>query len=165
MSTLSARLVVKASADLQPDAPYSLAIGHVLENATGGRGWKQGTGSGQVDRVYQVNGSLSSAATDSYNLLAAGSLTDVLGQAIDADELKALVLKCETGDIALGAPASNFLGIFNAANDAILLTAGQSVAFDLGATGIDVTTNASFDVAETSGAAAATYSLWLIVAQ
>lgn len=165
MSTLSARLMVKATADLQPDAPYSQAIGHVLENATGGRGWKQGTGSGQVDRVYQVSGSLSSGATDSYDLLAAGGLTDVLNQAIDADELKALVLKCETGTIEMTGDPTNPIGIFKAGGDGINLAAGSSVAFDMGAAGMDVTTDSKFDITEATSAGPATYSLWLICAQ
>jgi hypothetical protein len=165
MSTLSARLHIEARADLTPAAPYAQSVGHTLENETGGAGWRNGTGSGQVDRVYMVSGSLSSGATDAYNLLAAGALTDVLGQAIDADELKGIVLKCDTGSIEMTAAASNGIGLFKAASDGINIPTGATVAWSLGAGGLDVTTDASFNVTEATSGAAATYTLWLIVAQ
>lgn len=165
MSTLSARLHILASADLTPAAPQSKPIGHKIENANGGQGWRNGTGSGQVDRVYHISGSLSSGATDAYDLLAAGSLTDILNQAIDADELKGLVLKCVTGAIEMTANATNGIGLFKAASDGINLSAGDTVAFSLGAAGLDVTTDSKFNITEATSGAAATYELWLIVAQ
>ena len=165
MSTVSARLHIVGRADLQPAAPFSQSIGHKLENATGGEGWRNGTASGQVDRVYMVSGSLSSGATDAYNLLAAGSLTDALGQAIDADELKALILRCDTGTIEMSGDATNPIGIFKAGSDGINLTTGATVGFSYGAAGLDVTTDSKFNVTEATSGAAATYTLWLIVAQ
>jgi len=165
MSTVSARFHIVGRADLQPASPFSQSIGHTLENVTGGEGWRNGTASGQVDRVYMVEGSLSSGATDAYDLLAAGSLTDALGQAIDADELKALILRCDTGMIEMTANATNGIGIFKAASDGINLTTGATVGFSYGAAGLDVTTDSKFNVTEATSGAAATYTLWLIVAQ
>jgi hypothetical protein len=161
MSTLAARLVINALADLQPAAPFAQDIGHRVEYANG---WKQGTASGQVDRVYMVSGSLSASATDSYDLLAAGSLTDVLGQAIDADELKGFVLRCDTGTIECTGEATNPIGIFKAGGDGFNLSTGAIAAFSYGAAGIDVTTDSKFDITEAVGSTA-TYTLWLIVAQ
>lgn len=167
MSTLTARLEIKAAADLTPAAPHSQPVGHTLENATGGRGWRNGTGSGQVDRVWLQNGTLAAGATDSYDLLAAGSLTDVLGQAIDADELKGLVIRCATGQITLEAPGANGLGLFKAAGDGVTLSAGHTLAVDFGGAGLDVTTGSRFDVDDSGGVGStgSTYSLWLTVAQ
>jgi|DEB0MinimDraft_10_1074344.scaffolds.fasta_scaffold01141_9 hypothetical protein len=164
MSTVAARLHINAAADLTPATPHSKPIGHNLENATGGQGWRNGTASGQVDRVLRENYTLGASATDSFNLLAAGSLTDMIGQAIDADELKGLVIKCTSGEVTLEAPASNGLGFFKAAQDGIVLASGQTLALDLGAAGLDVTTNASFDVTD-SGGAGSNYELWLVLAQ
>jgi hypothetical protein len=165
MSTVSARFHIVGRADLQPASPFSQSIGHTLENVTGGEGWRNGTASGQVDRVYMVSGSLGSGATDAYDLLAAGSLTDALGQAIDADELKALILRCDTGAIEMTANATNGIGLFKAASDGINLGAGNTAGFSFGAAGLDVTTDSKFNITEATSGAAATYTLWLIVAQ
>ena len=89
----------------------------------------------------------------------------MLGQTIDADELKSLVLKVTAGAIKLEAPAANFIGIFADASDVILLANGTTIAFDWGAAGLTLGANASFDITETTGAATASYELWLVVAQ
>lgn len=167
-TTASALLQILAHAELKADDSADPGAGGTLtmevNNGTGGRRWSQGTGSGQVDRPYMRTRSMTSGQTHSYNLLAAGSLTDALGQTIDGDELKGLVLKCLTGTIAMEAPASAFLGIFSDATDLINLSAGQAVAFDFGATGLDITSAASFDIVE-KAASTATYELWLVLAQ
>ena len=160
----SAVLHILASASVKSTSPHLGDITETLENTTGGTRWTDGTGSGQVDRAYRVTGSLGSGATNSYNLLAAGALLDVFGQAIDGDELKGMVIKVTSGTIALEAPAANFLGIFADATDLINLANGMTIAFDFGSTGLDITTNASFDIVE-KAASTATYELWLILAQ
>lgn len=164
MSTLSARLHLKANADLQPDAPFSQTVGHTLENETGGRGWRNGQASGQVDRVYLEENTFSSGGSKTYNLLAAGSLTDVLGQAIDADELKGFMVKCTDGEIAIDGGGAGGLDLFEDNNHGVVIQSGMSVAFDLGKGGLDVTTNDQFKIAE-NASAAASYTVWLIVAQ
>jgi len=164
MSTANARLHIDARGDLTPASPHGNPIAHNLENATGGRGWRNGTGSGQIDRILLGSFTLGAAATDNYNLLAAGSLTDVLGQAIDADELKGFVVKCTSGEITLEAPASNGLAFFKAASDGVVLSNGHTLGVDFGAGGLDVTTDSKFDVTD-SGGAGSTYTLWAIVAQ
>ena len=73
MTTLSARLHIEARGDLQADAPHSQTVGHTLENATGGRGWRNGTGSGEVDRIFLESNSFTSGQNKTYNLLAAGT--------------------------------------------------------------------------------------------
>lgn len=165
MSTLSARLHIKAAADLLPAAPHTKPVGHSIENAAGGQGWRNGQASGQVDRVLLANGSLSSGGTTAYDLLAAGSLTDVLGQAIDADELKGIVIKCLTGNIEVTGDATNPIGFFKAGSDGINIPTGATFAMDFGDAGLDVTTDSKFSVTESTSAAAATYQIWLVVAQ
>jgi hypothetical protein len=112
MTTLSARLQITAQADLTPDAPHSQTIGHALENAPSGRGWRQGTGSGEVDRVYLETNTLSSGTFKLYDLALAGGLEDVLGQTIDADELKGLCIKCTAGQVTLDGHATNSINFF-----------------------------------------------------
>lgn len=164
MSTLSARLKIEAHADLEPAAPHSQTIGHALDNAPGGRGWRQGTGSGEADRVYLETNTLSSAASKVYDLSGAGGLQDVLGQAIDADELKALVIKCTSGQVTFDGHATGSIDFFEDNNHGVVLSAGQSLGVDFGAGGLDVTTHSNFRVTET-GSTSSTYSLWFIVAQ
>jgi len=88
----------------------------------------------------------------------------VLGQTIDADELKGLCIKCTAGQVTLDGHATNSIDFFEDNNHGIVLSSGMSFAVDLGAAGLDVTTNSSFRVAE-NASAAASYTVWLIVAQ
>lgn len=167
---LAALLTIVATADLASDPAADPGgtgtVRQTVENNTNGRRWTQGTASGQADRVYKKLGSLAGSGSDSFNLLAAGSLTDILGQSIDADELKAIAVKCKTGEITFKATATNGISLFTAASEGLKLSAGQMVGVDLGDAGIDVTTNAQFEIAEAgSPAAAATYEVWALVAQ
>ena len=164
MSTLSARLQITALADLAPDAPHSQTIGHTVENAPGGRGWRQGTGSGEVDRVYLETNTLESGAAKVYDLGLSGGLKDVLGQTIDADELKGLAITCTAGGVAFDGWASNSIDFFEDNNHGVILSAGQSLAVDFGPDGLDVTTDSNFRITE-NASTSSTYTLWLIVAQ
>ena len=164
-TSLSALLHIEAKAAVTATSPHTGDVREDLENATGGTRWTQGTASGQVGKCYRKTGSLAAGATDSFNLLAAGALEDVYGQTIDADELKGLVIKCTSGAIKLDAPAANFLPIFADASDVIKIQNGCTVAFDWGAAGLSLGSDAKFDIVETSGAATATYELWLVVAE
>jgi len=168
MATVAARLLILAEGETIPapadDPGAGGAVTQDLTNQTGGRRWTDGTASGQVDRVYKRVRTMTSGETQSYDLAAAGSLTDALGRAIDADELKGLVLKCTSGSIALEAPASAFLPIFSDATDLILLGSGQTLAMDFGAAGLDVTSGSKFDIIE-KAASTAGYELELFIAQ
>jgi hypothetical protein len=164
MSTLSARLQIAGLADLEPVAPHSQTIGHTLENAPGGRGWRQGTGSGEVDRVYLETNTLSSGSSKVYDLSGVGGLQDVLGQDIDADELKGLVIQCTAGQVTFDGHATGSLDFFEDNNHGVVLSAGQTMGVDFGAGGLDVTTHSNCRVTET-GSTSSTYNLWLIVAQ
>lgn len=160
-SSLSASLIIRAQAELVPSSPAAGAVLAELANATGGTFWTPGQGSGQIDRVYLASVSLTSGQTVNYNTLAAGSLLDALGQAIDLDELKGLVVKCTSGSIKIDAPAANFIGIFADASDLIRLSSGQTIAFDFGAGGLDVTTNSKWDIVETASSTASyTIMFW-----
>jgi len=163
-TSLGVSLRIIAQADLTPSSPITGAILAKLENATGGRFWTQGTSTGNADRVYLADVTLTSGQTVNYNTLAAGSLTDIAGQAIDLDELKGLIVLCNTGAIKIDAPAANFIGIFADANGAIKLGAGNCAAFDLGAGGLNVATDSKWDITETASAAA-TYSIMFWGAQ
>ncbi len=134
-----------------------------VENVAGGERWTHGAGSGQIGKAYRKSGTLGVSATDAFNLLAAGALTDVYGQTIDADELKAIVVRCVTGSIRFLATAGTPLGCFGAAGDYLTLAAGHTLGLSFGATGLDVTTNSLFSI--TDGGAGSTYELELIVAE
>jgi len=168
MATVAARLLILAEGEANPtptdDPGAGGSVSLDLNNSPGGTRWTDGQASGEVDRVYRRVRTMTSGETQSYDLLAAGGLTDVLGRTIDADELKGLVLKCTSGSIALEAPASAFLPIFSDASDLILLAAGQTLAMDFGAAGLDVTSGSKFDIIEKAASTAA-YELWLCVAQ
>lgn len=159
MSTsLAVSLRIVAQADLTPSSPITGAILARLENATGGRYWTQGTGTGNASQCYLADVTLSSGQTVNYNTLAAGALLDTGGATVDLDELKGLIVLCNTGAIKIDATAANFIGIFADASDLIKIGAGQCVAFDFGPGGLDVTTNSKWDIVETASAAA-TYSI------
>ncbi len=164
-TTLSVSLGISALADYTATTPHEGAVTEKLLNNTGGRQWTNGIASGQADRVYRKTGTLAAAATDSFNTLAAGALLDVYGQGIDLDELKGLVIKCTSGSIKLDAPAANFIGIFADASDLIKVPLDCTMAFDFGASGLDVTTNSKFDVVDLAGGAGSTYELMFWGAQ
>ena len=162
MPIASARLVISLRGEIAPLATRDGIVGRTLENGSGGARWTNGQASGMVDVVYQKDGTLAAAVTDSYNVVGAGGLSDLLGGAINLKQLKALVLICNTGSIKLVAPAANALSIFGAATHFFNLTAGQMIALDLGVLGITVSTNGKFDITDTFGGAGSTYSLEFI---
>lgn len=157
-TSLAVSLRIIAQADLTPSSPLAGAILAKLENATGGRFWTQGTGTGNASQCYLADVTMTASQTVSYNTLAAGALVDTGGATIDLDKLKGMVILCNTGAIKIDAPATNFIGIFADASDVIKLGAGNCIAFDFGPGGLDVTTNSKWDIVETASAAA-TYSI------
>tara|TARA_R110000823_G_scaffold35078_2_gene97061 strand:+ start:216 stop:737 length:522 start_codon:yes stop_codon:yes gene_type:complete len=167
-AVLDASLVFEEVADpaINPGAVMD-ATGTVAA-ATGGRRWTTGTGTGKIGAAYRRLRTVASGATDSYDLLAAGSLLSPLGEAIDLDELKGLALRVTSGSIKFQKPGSNGLALFTSNNHGLLLsaTAGlRAIVLDLGPDGLDVTVNSKFDIVEATGAATATYELALIGAE
>jgi len=158
-SVTSARLVISLQGVATAASPLTGETSRTLENGSGGARWTDGQASGMVDRVYERDGTLTAAAVDTYDVLAAGGLKDLQGRAIDLDELKAFTLVCVTGSIKLLAPATNFLPLFGATGDFINLTAGQTQAFDFGAAGLSLGTSGKFNVVDTAGGSGSTYSL------
>jgi|TARA_Y100000034_G_scaffold119215_1_gene160755 hypothetical protein len=155
MTTASARLVVDLASAMEPDAPLSGPIRGNLNNANKGTAWTDGGGSGQIEQAFEQNYTIGAAATQAFNTLAAGALTDLAGDTVDLDELKYLVIKVNTGTVELTAPGANFIGLFKAAADALVLPVG-TYAFDLGAAGIDVTVNSLFNLVDTGAGSTVT---------
>jgi len=84
MSTSLATLVqIRALAELSPASPLTGAVkGEILaEQRT-----TNGQGSGQADRAYFASRSLSASATHTYNVLAAGSLTEAAQAVVKASK-------------------------------------------------------------------------------
>jgi len=163
----TAKLTIRHEMISPPDSPLE-GPGNkgIVTNNSNGRSWIGGTSSGEADRNYFVEGALGAGGADNYDLLAAGSLTDIQARAIDADELKAITVKCLTGDIKIGATATNGIGIFSAASEGVILSAGQTVSFDLGSDGISVEVDSKFTISEVGApSAAATYELAMTIAQ
>ena len=165
---LNARLVFEEVADPAVAPGVSASAQGTVEASTGGRRWSNGAGSGQIGAAYRRLRTVASGATDSYDLLAAGSLVSPLGESIDLDELKGLALRVTSGSVKFQKPGSNGLGLFTTNNHGLLLsaTAGlRAIVLDLGPDGLDVTVNSKFDIVEATGAATATYELALIGAE
>lgn len=162
--SLSSRIILQCMAFMGAALPATKGNQGDLNNGTNGTGFADGTGSGEADRVLLASSSLGAAATDSYDLLAAGSLTDIQGNAIDADELKGFAVKCLTGGIKVVGGVGTPLPIFTGSTEGLMLGPDQMVAFDLGAVGNDVTTNSKFDITDL-GAGSTTYEIWALVAQ
>jgi len=160
-TSLASLVSIRSLAELTPDSPQTGAVkGEIsIDTRTA-----NGIGSGQADRAYFAERSLSSGATHTYNVLAAGSLTDMLGQAIDLDEVKAITVQCLTGAIKVEGGSANVLAAFTGANEGINLAAGQSFAMDLGPAGVSVGSNGTFVVTETA-ASTASYRILIVGAQ
>ena len=171
-STYSAEMTIRLRAEEALDATADPGSSGVLPievvNATGGRRWTDGGGSGQIEKCYKRVRTISAGATDAYDLLAAGSLTTPAGASIDADELKALVLRVTSGEVKLVGAALNALDCFTAASEGVKLAASgglRCLALDFGPDGLDVAANSKFEIIETSASATADYELELIVAE
>jgi hypothetical protein len=165
---LNARLVFEEVADPAVNPGAIINATGTVDATTGGRRWTTGTGTGKIGAAYRRLRTVASGATDSYDLLAAGSLVSPLGESIDLDELKGLALRVTSGSVKFQKPVSNGLGLFTTNNHGLLLsaTAGlRAIVLDLGPDGLDVTVNSKFDIVEATGAATATYELALIGAE
>jgi len=159
-TTLAASLGIKHLVTLTPD-PTAEPGGKnpiSLDNTQEDR-WRNGAGSGLANRVYKRIRTIGSGATDSYNILAAGSLVDILNQAIDLDELSGITLRCTSGSINFVASAGTPIGLFLAAGDGLPMVAGDVFAYSWGAAGLDVTTNSLFEITETTGTGSSAYVL------
>ena len=164
-STAEAAIIVQLLSSMTPDTATGIT-GKQRGNVEQSDRFTQGIASGNVDRCYKrIRSGRGAGATDNYDLIAAGSLEDLIGQAIDADELKGIVVLCTDGELKVTGAAANQLGCFTAASEGIKLAEGQWVALGLGAGGLDVSTNSKFDITETGGATPADYDLGFIVAQ
>jgi hypothetical protein len=160
-TSLASLISIRALAELSPGAPQTGAVkGEIAVDTR----TSDGQGSGQADRAYFAERSLSSGATHTYNVLAAGSLTDLLGQAIDLDEVKTIAVQCLTGAIKVEGGGSNVLGCFTGANEGVNLSAGQVFALSLGAAGVSVGSNGTFVVTETASSTAS-YRILIVGAQ
>lgn len=80
-----------------------------------------GTGALQADKIYSDHNQLAASATLDVDL--AGSLTDILGQALTFVKVKAILLAAASGntnDVVLGAAATNtFTGPFGGATHTV----------------------------------------------
>jgi hypothetical protein len=165
MATVSAhaRIMIEATSTPAANAGKSGPRLSLLENATGGTYWTSGNASGQADTIYNPGlKTLAAAATDSYNTLAAGALTDIEGATVDLDELKCIVVRCVSGAIKIDAPAANYMGFFGTATDYVPLGAGQTWAMDFGPGGLNVTVNSKFDIVDTNGGSGSTYYIEMV---
>ena len=164
-TSASASMLIQVQAAVVGSSPVLGTLQGDMSNGATGARWTQGTGSGNIDRVFRKNYTIAAAGTQSFNTLAAGSLTDIHAQAIDLDEIKGLMIKCVTGAIKVDAPATGFMGFFGSATDFIVLAAGQTLALEFGATGLDVTTNSKFDLIDTAGGSGSTVEVAFFGAQ
>lgn len=126
--------------------------------------WASGQGSGEVDQPFRVLGTLTASATVTYNLLAAGALEDAFGNVVDLDEVKGIVVKCLTGNIAVTG-TTNGLACFTGTDEGVKLGPTQSFGFNFGAAGLSVGSNGSIKIAETSTTLGATFELSLVGAE
>lgn len=127
--------------------------------------WTDGTGSGQIGRVYHATGSLTASGTATLNLLAAGALKDRFNTTVDLDELKGIMIKCLTGQFSVAAAAANGLTCFTGASEGVKLAAGHTLAVDFGAAGLAIGSTGSLTLTETSTSAGATYEIILTGAE
>lgn len=105
-----------------------------------------GTGANQADSIFSDQRTLTDAANETLNFLAAGSLEDKLGEAIDYDILKAIVIKNTSTDASLiiGATGAGQMAIFGANTESIILPPGGVFEFiSPDVNGVDISTNAS----------------------
>lgn len=125
-----------------------------------------GTGANQANQLFQDQRSLADAANETLNFLAAGALEDKLGETIDLDELRALVIHNNSTDASLiiGGAAANALGIFSDSSDKLVLPPlGVFIWLAPDASGLDVTTNSQLKLEHNGdGSSALVYDIVVI---
>lgn len=161
MANLGAFITIQADGYLSPGTPHADGTAHPIG---GTRRTTNGTGSAQADQILLATYTISASGTQAFNTLAAGSLEDIYGNAIDLDEFKMLVIEITSGEAKLVKNATNGMAFFTANDEGIQLNASgglRRVGFDFGPDGLDVTTNSKFDIIETSTSATATVNVFL----
>jgi hypothetical protein len=125
-----------------------------------------GTGANQVNGLFHDTRTLADGANETLNFLAAGSLEDKLGEAMDLDILKAFVVKNNSADASLivGATGAGQMPIFGATTERVILPpGGVMVVTAPDVNGIDVSSAASMKF-EHDGTGVDTLDYDLIVA-
>lgn len=115
-----------------------------------------GTAANQANRYYALKIAFDASQAKTVNIKTADAGEDSLGQAIDLDEIKAIMIK-NNGDEAftIGGAASNpWLGLLDGADDLLNLPSGATiVALAPAAGGWPITTDVNLKITNTSASA------------
>lgn len=144
LTSLAATFGISASATMTKTEEMS-TLTDVLSkvmNAT----FALGTGANQINGLFHDTRTLSDAANETLNFLAAGSLEDKLGEAMDLDILKVLIVHNNSSDASLivGATGAGQMPIFGATTEKITIPPGGTFVFTApDVNGVDVSSAAS----------------------
>lgn len=140
-------------------AEYKIAISKVLT-------FLDGTGAGQIDRMYHAQRTLAASANESLDF--SGSLTNpISGSAVFARIKYVLVIAASgnTNNVEVTRPASNGVPLFMAAGDGISLRPGAKFEFGVtDATGVVVTagTGDLLTFTNSAGTTSVTYDILVL---
>ena len=162
MSTLEARIAAAMEIDFTGDA--DLVTNRATLAKFGDIVLSQGTGNNQASKVFADQRSLNATTAEDLDL-AGGSLPDPVGVALTFATVKALLVRsadANVGVLRVGGDA-NFVPLFGAAADFIIVNPGGTLLLVAPLTGYTVT-GGSGDIiqVENTGASAATYDIIII---
>lgn len=161
--TLSTKVIARVRAELSGAVDQGSTLAALLLDM--GFTLDDGTGSGEADRVFSDQRSLSASATETHDLT---SLTDVFGAALSFAKIKVIAIKAaasNTNNVLVGAAASNqFLGPLAHSSDIISIPPGGVALLTAPASGWAVA-NGSTDnlkIANSAGSTAVLYDIMLV---
>lgn len=125
-----------------------------------------GTGSSQADKVYSDQRTINASSNDDLDL--AGSLTDILGQALTFAKVKAIFVKASaanSNNVVIGAAGSNiFTGPFADSTDKLVIPPGGHALICAPVSGWTVTAGSAdtFRIANSGAGTSVTYDIIII---
>lgn len=125
-----------------------------------------GTGANQANQAFTDKRTIAASSTDSLDF--AGGLTDAFGNTLTFTSVKALIIHpsaANTNNVEIEEPASNGVGLFDAAGDMISLKPnGKFVWIDPTAAGLPVTagTGDLLDINNSAGGSTVEYTIIVI---
>ena len=161
---LSLQLVLKLIGQVENALDLSTPVDPFNKDYT--RSFSNGTGAGQANMLWHDQRTLGASANEDLDL--AGALVSAFGTTITFAAIKGILIVAASGNtnnVVVSRPASNGVGLFAAASDALagLKPGGAFLFTDPSAAGLAVTagTGDKLNVANSGAGSSVVYDIWI----
>ena len=163
-STLEATLKLSISASMRGALDLSGSLASLREVYL--QAFADGAGANAAEEIFADERTVAASGNEDIDL--AGSLTNILGEAVVFTAIKAIIIKADPGNtnaVQVTRPASNGVPLFMAAGDGISLAPGEVFSWFSGSAAGKVVTADSGDllnIANSSSGTGVTYKIIVI---